>query len=192
MSNKKTMSVDDPTPEEINQAGELKRTQDWLKSDFDRSREHETQSINDLEKTLWLANAGAATITIGFITNTDQPNIFQFYGCASFVLAIIILLLMKIVSAINASRDRNRRQDCSDKFFTQNKPISFLGTIRDKWYRRLKFTYLSLKGLSICLFLAGCIITLISVYPQVTGSTTHNYVLKSQPSAAGTPQSGAP
>jgi hypothetical protein len=180
------MSVDDPTPEEINQTDKLERVQDWLKSDFDKSREHETQSINDLEKTLWLANSGAATITIGFITNADKPNIIQFYGCASFVLAIIILLLMKIVSAINASRDRNRRQDHSDKFFTQNKPISFLGNIRDKWYKRLKFAYLSLKGLSICLFLAGCITTLISIYPQVDGSTTHNQVLKSQPSTART------
>ncbi|MCW3107702.1 MAG: hypothetical protein JWQ09_2208 [Segetibacter sp.] len=185
------MSIEDPTPEEIDKAGRLDQISAELKSEFDRSREYETKSIDELEKTLWLANSGAATITIGFLTSSNQPNLFQFYGCSAFVFAIILLLLMKIVSAINASRDRNRRQDFSDKFFTQNKPISSMSKIRDKHYNRLKNSYLLLKSLSICLFLAGCIATLISIYPQINNSATHNKALKAQPSAAGTPQSGA-
>ena len=164
------MNAKDPTPEDIENEGRLDEVREWLKSDFDRARDLETRSLDELEKSLWLSNAGAATVTIGYLTASNNPTYIQFLGCCMFVAAIISLMLMRIISATNASRDRYRRQSLSDRFFTENRPISSLAEIRDRTFHVLKFGYLSLKVLAASLFIAGCVFTLISFYPQLANS----------------------
>lgn len=154
------MSVEDPTPAEIESEVRLDEVRGWLKADFDRARELESQSVNELEKSFWLANSGAATVTLGFLTAGSNSSLLQILGCGAFVAAVILLLLMRIVSALNASRDRSRRQAMSDKFFSENLPISTLENIRDKRFQWLRWTYLILKGGAATLFVVGCILTL--------------------------------
>ncbi|KAA3630075.1 MAG: hypothetical protein DWQ09_01715 [Proteobacteria bacterium] len=169
MSNK--MEPENLTPRDLDKAGKLDEVKAWLKNDFDRSRDAESQAINEFEKTLWLANSAAATITIGFLTSNDTPTIYQFYGSFSFVLAIVLLLLMKLVAEFNASRDRYRRQDHSDKFYTENRPLSFISGIGDFLFKLLNIAYKGLKYSSAFLFVLGCSFTLAGVYPSIE---THN------------------
>lgn len=165
------MSADDPTPKEIESEGRLDEVREWMKTDFDRARDLESQSVNELEKSLWLVNSGAATVTLGYLTTAGSPSYVQFLGCGSFVIAIVSLLLMRIVSALNASRDRNRRQAMSEKFFTDNLPISSLEKIRDTRFQVLRWTYIILKFSAAVLFVVGCLLTLKGVYPQLLLST---------------------
>ena len=161
------MTIEDPTPEEIDREGKLDETREWLRTDFDRARDLETKSADELEKSLWFANSGAATVTIGYLTASDTPNLSQFLGCCMFVAAIISLMMMRIVSSTNASRDRYRRQLLSEKFFMENRPISSLEEIRDRTFHILKYVYLSLKAIAAVFFVAGCILTILSFYPSV-------------------------
>jgi len=177
------MKTEDPTPKELEKEGRLGEVEKWLRDDFDRARELESRLINEMDKSLWLANAGAATVSIGFITSAKSASILQFVGCSSFVIAIICLLAMKLVGETNASRDRARRHVATNKFFEENLQISILGNIRDSWFKRFAWAFKVLKASATILFVAGCIFTLIGVYPNVT---THNQPLNA------TPKSGAP
>lgn len=174
------MDPEDLTAQELEKLGELDKVKAWLEKDFDRSRDFESQAINELEKILWLANSGAATVTIGYLTTNEAPTLYQYYGSFAFVSAIVLLLMLKLVAAINASRDRSRRQDHSDKFFTANRPLSYIGEIRDSWYRRLNTTYKALKYAAIALFVLGCSLTLAGIYPTIE---THNQALQPTPAS---------
>jgi len=173
------MDPEDLTAQELEKVGELDKVKAWLEKDFDRSRDFENQAINELEKVLWLSNSGAATVTIGYLTANEAPSLYQYYGSLAFVSAIVLLLMLKLVTAINASRDRNRRQDHSDKFFTENRPLSYIGEIRDSWYRRFNTAYKTLKYAAIALFVLGCSLTLVGVYPTIE---THNNSTQYAPS----------
>ena len=162
------MSDEDPTAEELHKAGELKKADERLRAEFDRSRALETQTIQDFEKSLWLANSGAATVTIGFVTATPSPDLFQFLGCCAFVLAIVALLVMRMIGEINASRDRARRQKASERFFLESQPMSIFEGVRDKRFRTLCTVYRGLKQSAAILFILGCLFTLIGIYPQVS------------------------
>lgn len=178
------MKTNDPTREEFEKEGGLTGVEAWLNQDFDRARDIETQMITEFDKSLWLANAGAATVSIGFITSAQSASIMQFMGSVLFVVAIICLLLMRFAGETNASRDRIRRQEATRKFFGENSRISILGTIRDSWFKRLAWCYKTLKASAAILFIAGCISTLIGVYPNVI---THNKsIMSPQKDAAGT------
>lgn len=180
------MTTEDPTPEELQKDGRLSEVETWLREELDRARELETHLISEVDKYLWLANAGAATVSIGYITTAKTASYLQFFGCTLFIVAIICLLVMKLVGETNASRDRSRRQAATNKFFKENLKMSTLGEIRDSWFTRLAWSYKTLKATASVLFIAGSIFTLLGVYPNVT---TQNKALNSQPSAAGTPQS---
>src|SRR5664279_3195010 len=47
--------------------GDLPALEDVLKDYWDKSRTGETKSIEDLDKYLWLGNAAAVTVSIGYI-----------------------------------------------------------------------------------------------------------------------------
>lgn len=173
MSHDKT-STDDPTPKDLERMGILGDIEKSLADNFDRAKDSETQAINEFEKSLWLANSGAATVTIGYITTAESPTLLQFYGCLSFVGAIMVMLSMRFLSEYIASRDRARRQVASEKFFTENLPMSTLNKIRDNTFNSMANTYKVLKISAGVLFLSGCILTLLGIYPYVSGAEAHN------------------
>ena len=160
------MSIEDPTASELEKAGELNHVKDWLGKDFDRARDAETAAINDFDKAIWLANAGAATVSIGFITSGWALSPMQFYGASAFVLALILLLVARFTAELNASRDRYRRQSASDFFFTKGLPISSLHAIRDTKFKTLKWSTVFLRYTAGILFVAGCIMTLAAFQPS--------------------------
>ena len=160
------MNTDDPTASELEKSGELDQVKNWLEKDFDRSRNAETTAINDFDKAIWLANAGAATVSIGFITSGWALSPEQFYGASAFVLALVLLLVARFTAELNASRDRHRRQSASDFFFTKGLPISSLHAIRDTKFKALKWSTLLLRYTAGILFIAGCIMTLAAFQPS--------------------------
>lgn len=163
-------------PSDIEKEGRYAEFEKWLHEEFDKARTLESKTIEQVEKTLWLANSGAATVTIGFITTAKVATTLQFVGCAMFVVAIVCLVLMNVVGETNASRDRARRQKASELLLKEDRAISTLGKIRDPWFKRLALAYKALKMSVIVLFVAGCTITLVGVYPYVVGGTHNNAV----------------
>lgn len=172
---------EDITVEDLMRAGEVEKASNRLWEEFNRARELETHAINEFDKALWLTNSGAATVTLGYITSTQNPTMMQFLGAATFVLGILSLLLMKFIGETNAVRDRLRRQTISEAFFLNGAPMSSFDKIRDSTFRRLSWAYKSLKsGAGIC-FIVGCIVTLIGMYPLVVEEKAYNKQL--QPTA---------
>jgi len=161
------MNPDDPTAADLAKAGILEETEGRLGAEFDRSRTSETQAINEFEKMLWLTNSGAATVTIGYITTTDNPGLMQFIGSCSFVLAIISMLTMRFVAERVTTRDRARRRKASERFLTEDVPMSILGAIRDVKFKRLAKAYKTLKTTAAVLFVVGCVLTLYGILPNI-------------------------
>ena len=159
------MSTDDPTANELEKAGELDRARAWLEKDFDRARDAEMAAINDFDKAVWLANAGAATVSIGFITSGRVLAPIQIYGAYAFVVAFVLLLVARFAAELNASRDRYRRQNASERFFMEGLPVSSLHAIRDTKFKTLKWSTLFLRYAAGVLFVAGCIMTLAAFRP---------------------------
>ncbi|TAL59409.1 MAG: hypothetical protein EPN84_11300 [Legionella sp.] len=129
---------------------------------LNKSRELESDTINDLEKHLWLANAAAATITIGYIQSKAEVNCLQLIGGWAFILGIISLMLMKFVSAFNSSRDRKRFQEASPNI-TENNCKEKIKEIKDKTFVCLRRAYLILQYGSGTLFIVGCILILLGI-----------------------------
>ena len=181
------MNPEDVTPKDLAKAGLLHEIEDSLKSDFDRSRESETRAINEFEKILWLANSGAATVTIGYITTNENPSLLQFIGCSLFVFAIISMMLMRFLAEFIASRDRARRQKASERFFIENLPMSTLGKIRDDKFKWLARIYRVLKSSAAVLFVIGCLLTLYGIYPHIEGMDAHNNRIQPTANASADP-----
>ncbi len=161
------MSSEDPTAEELFKAGQLDKIQRRLDGDYDLARELESRTIDIFDKSLWLANAGAATVTIGYITTTSTPTISQFLGCCVFVGAIVMLLGRNFIGETNAVRDRVRRKLAMQRFFSESQPMSVFERVRDKNFAKLAYLYKFLKASAAVLFVAGCVLTLVGVYPTL-------------------------
>lgn len=127
---------------------------------WNKARDLESHTINDLEKHLWLANAAGATITIGYIQSNNVVGCLQVLGGWAFVLGIIFLVLMKFVSAINSSRDRLKFQEAT-KGITEGNAEKKIKGIKDKIFVRLKCLYLILQFGSGILFVSGCVLILL-------------------------------
>lgn len=130
---------------------------------WDKARTLESETINDLEKHLWLANGAAATVSIGFIQTKSTVPFWQYVGAWVFVSGILLLVIMKYVSAFNTSRDRNRFQTTKTNFETNQVTDFEFRKIRDKKFMALKFVYLVLQLGSGVAFIAGLIFTLIGI-----------------------------
>ena len=131
---------------------------------WNKSRDAETKTIEDLEKHLWLANAAAATVSIGYI-QTAKTIVCQaqYYGAWAFVSGILMLVVMKYVSSINSSRDRYRFQDAKSKFDAEEVTDHIFKDVRDKTFNILKKSYLFLQYGAGIAFILGCILTLTGV-----------------------------
>lgn len=160
----KSMEPQDLTPKDLQNMGELDNYKNYLQKEFDRARDQETEALNQLDKSLWLANGGAATVTISNLVASGD-SIYLFLGASVFVAGVVFLLMMRMSYAYNAARDRNRRQKASEKFFTDNLKLSSLENIRDKWFSFHSSLYKWLNTLAILLFVLGCVFSLAGVYP---------------------------
>ncbi len=134
---------------------------------WDKSRDLESETVKDLEKHLWLANGAAATISIGFVQAKQTLPIWQYAGAWAFVAGILLLVILKFVSALNSSRDRYRFQDAKSRFDAEEVTDHVFRSVRDKTFRVLKGSYLVLQWGAGIAFIAGCILTLIGVASAV-------------------------
>ena len=129
----------------------------------DKSRALESQTVNDLEKHLWLANGAAATVSIGYIQAETTVPLWQYLGAWTFVVGILLLVVLKFVSSLNSSRDRYRFQDAKSRFDADEVTDHEFRTIRDRTFRVLKCSYVVLQWGAGLAFIAGAILTLIGV-----------------------------
>ncbi|WP_101760128.1 hypothetical protein [Oceanicoccus sp. KOV_DT_Chl] len=172
------MSDESRTAEDLHKAGELKEVSELLWAEYNKARDLQTKAIDDFDKSLWLTNSGAATITIGYITSSDNPTIMQLIGSGIFVMGILSLVAMKFIGEYNAVRDSERRFSASGSFFKNGAKLSIFEKIRDKKFDRLTWFYRKFKAAAGLCFVAGCIVTLVGLYPLIEGKT-HNKGLHS-------------
>lgn len=143
--------------------GDLPDIEAISKDYWNKSRDTETHTIEDLEKHLWLANGAAATISIGYIQAKDIVCSSQYYGAWAFISGILMLVIMKYVSSINSSRDRYRFQDAKSKFDAEEVTDYVFKDVRDKTFYALKKSYLFLQYGAGAAFILGSMLTLIGV-----------------------------
>jgi len=132
-----------------------------LEDYWKKSRSFETESINDLEKHLWLANAAAATISIGYLQAASPASSGQILGSWSFVGGILFLVILKFVSSWVSSRERSRFESAQAEFYRGGTNDSVFEKIRDSTHVGLKRLYLALQYGAGIAFISGLIFTLV-------------------------------
>ena len=177
------MTDDSRTADDLARSGELEEMGNLLWAEYNKARELQTKAIEDFDKALWLTNSGAATVTIGYITSSDNPTIMQLAGSGIFVLGILSLVAMKFVGEYNAVRDSERRFAASGAFFKDGANISIFERIRDSKFNQLTWLYRKFKAFAGLCFFAGCIVTLVGLYPLVEYND-HNKLLEQTADAA--------
>lgn len=128
-----------------------------------KSRDLESERVNDLERHLWLANGAAATVAIGYVQAKAVVPLWQYLGAWAFVVGILLLLVMKFVSLLNSSRDRYRFQHAKSRFDADEVTDEVFRTVRDRIFNVLKGSYLVLQWGAGLAFIVGAILTLIGV-----------------------------
>jgi len=141
---------------------ELDQVEEFKKDYWEKSRDRETFAIDDLSKYLWLSNGSGLTISFGLFQSKGMLSNFQYYGCCSFVLGIFILLMMKVISELSASRDRSRFQKKYGAFVRGEATSDALIDIRDKTTRVLGLTIGYMRFFSCATFITGVVLFLIS------------------------------
>jgi hypothetical protein len=76
---------------------------------------------------------------------------------------ILLLVVMKFVSSLGSSRDRQRFQDAKSRFDADEVTDEVFRTVRDRMFRFSKWFYLLLQWGAGLAFIAGAILTLIGV-----------------------------
>lgn len=157
------INLQDKKRSEYESDGNISQIEDMSKDYWNKSRDDETKTIEDLEKHLWLANAAAATISLGYIQAKEVVCQLQYYGAWSFVSGILMLVIMKYVASINSSRDRYRFQDAKSQFDAEEVTDFIFKGVRDKTFTALKNIYLLLQYGAGIAFILGCILTLTGI-----------------------------
>ena len=130
---------------------------------WDKSRTLESETIKDLEKHLWLANAAAATASIGFIQVKNSFICWQYAGAWAFISGILALVLMKYISSFNSSRDRYRFQNAKSRFDAGEVTDYVFQQVRDYKFHLITRAYHILQFTAGAIFIFGLILTLIGV-----------------------------
>jgi len=144
-------------------ADELAKIEAMASDYWDKSRTKETDTVVDLEKHLWLANGAAATITIGFVQAKPILPLWQYAGAWAFIAGILMLVVMKFVSASISSRDRYGFQDAKSRFDANEVTDWVFRDVKDKTFRVLRRLYLALQWSAGLAFIVGCVLILIGV-----------------------------
>ena len=162
--NKKVTAVNSPGKTRSNySATGLAKLDASLVDRWDKSRVMESEAVNDLEKHLWLANGAAATMSIGFIQAKQTIPVFQYMGAWSFVSGVLLLVVLKFLSAWISSRERFRFQDAKSRFDADEVTDLIFCSVRDGMHRVLYCMYLALQWGAGIAFIAGCILTLVGI-----------------------------
>ena len=143
--------------------GDLAELQAMFADYLDKSRSLESETVTDLEKHLWIANGAATIASIGFIQAKSMISFWQLAGAWAFVSGILMLVVLKYVSATNSSRDLNRFQDAKSRFDAEECTDDVFRNVRDRTFRVLKRTYLVLQWGAGFAFIVGSVCTLIGV-----------------------------
>ena len=132
---------------------------------WDRSRDHETKRVDDVEKHLWLANGAAATVSMAFYQAKGWISPWQLTGALLFVAGLVMLITMKFLAEWNASRDRFRFQDAANRFFANECTNEFLApnSIRDATAQRVKVLLLFTRFGSGIVFVLGLLCTIVAL-----------------------------
>lgn len=141
---------------------ELLEVDEFKKDYWEKSRERETFSIDDLVKYLWISNGSGVTISFGLFQSKGVLSELQFYGCISFLIGIVTLLLMKVLSEILSSRDRYRFNKIYNDFINDIVMSDSLVQIRDKSSRFWGLTSMCMRYFSCVTFILGVSLFLIS------------------------------
>jgi hypothetical protein len=144
-------------------AADLAKLEASIDDYWDKSRDLESETVNDLEKHLWLANGAAATVAIGYVQAKAIVPLWQYAGAWSFVVGVLLLVVMKFVSSVNSSRDRFRLQGARSRFDADEVTDDVFGTVRDRTFRILKGAYLVLQWSAGVAFIVGAVLTLVGV-----------------------------
>ncbi len=146
--------------------GDYDQVQKTLNDYWDNSRRLESETINDLEKHLWIVNSSAATLIIAYLQTTKNIiTPWQYSAACSFVLGIICSFLLKFVSEYNSSRDRFRFEEANSKFLNGEVTDYVFKNIRDNRYNLIKSLYNGLRDGSGLLFIIGLVLLLIGIWP---------------------------
>jgi hypothetical protein len=147
-------------------AAELAELQHYLNDYASKSRDMETKAADDLQKHLWLGNAAAVTISVGYIQIAGRSvSNLQYVGASMFVAGIAALVVLKYLGAYTSSRDRFRFDKAHMAFEadTGTDDALMLNSIRDITYNKLHAVYLLLQYIAGLLFLMGCMVTVLGV-----------------------------
>ncbi len=144
-------------------AADLAKFEATLSDYWDKSRQLESETVSDLEKHLWLANGAAAAVAIGFIQAKTVVPFWQYIGAWIFVSGILMLVILKYLSATNSSRDRYRFQDAKSRFDADEVADDVFRNVRDRTFFMLKRAYLIFQWGAGGAFITGAIFTLIGV-----------------------------
>lgn len=143
--------------------GSLAKFESYLDDYWLKAREHETKTLESLEKHLWLANGAAATVAIGYIQANEQVCGYQYYGAWLFVLGVLTLVFQKYLSTVIGGRDLARFIDARTKFYANEETDFIFSEVRDNLHSIMNSTYRVLSYCSGLLFMGGCALTLIGV-----------------------------
>ena len=146
---------------------ELSVLESELEDYWNHARKAESETIKDVEKHLWLANGAAVTASIGFLQAKVVPSCWQTLGAWAFLLGIVLLVVMKFVSATQASRMRYRFQEAKTRFDANQTDDMVFASLRDETFEIGRRVYLSLQWGSGIAFLVGVTLTLIGVTSAV-------------------------
>lgn len=142
---------------------ELSHLEAYMNDYENRSRDLESHATNDLEKYLWLGNAAGIAISGIYIQSAKTAIAHTLYWGVGFLLfGLIVLVLLKYLSAFISSRDRFRFQMAKMQFETgkETDAVLDINVIHDKKFRCLRRIYLvSIYGVGL-LFICGCVLIL--------------------------------
>ena len=145
---------------------ELDEMKAYIADYENHARDKESKSAEDVEKYLWLGNAGALAVSGTFIQLAHATgNKILYFGIGLFLVGLLLLLILKFLSAYISSRDRYRFQ-CARMMFETDKEtdlILSLDKIRDKTFHHLRKIYHIIVKIVGMLFIAGCVVTIIEL-----------------------------
>jgi len=142
---------------------ELQQLEAYCADYWKQSRALESETVRDLEKHLWLANAAAATASIALLSSESAAPLAQYIGAWAFVTGILSLVVMKFVSTLSSSSDRYRFESAKSRFHRDETTDEIFSGIRDRVFACLRGAYLSRQWGSGIAFIAGLVLTLIGV-----------------------------
>ncbi len=150
--------------EQYKRDGDLDVFQKTLDDYWDNSRRAETESINELEKHIWLLNSGSATLLIGYLQTIPSVTCWQLYAAASFVAGVVLFFILKYIGAYITSRDRARFKEAHSKFIANEETDFVFKTVRDKYFGYINKAYVLIQFLSGILFVLGLILLLKGIW----------------------------